>query len=149
MPVGVQYPSSSSLGVFHSLISSIGYNHVSSLQPTYRHPFGRPFTYSLFRRVSRLGTGSGNRCCGPRGTLFCNFPILKRINLLHMATQVLYRPARSLHHVVFQLIAVLRRLSDVLQGRVCHTSPEEIDTTPLRAFQLPTDLKPIIPVEAS
>src|SRR6218665_1122886 len=47
-----------------------------------------------------------------------------------MATQVLYRPARSLHHVAFQLIAVLRRLSDVLQGRVCHTSPEEIDTTP-------------------
>src|SRR6218665_3928818 len=35
-----------------------------------------------------------------------------------------------LHHVAFQLIAVLRRLSDVLQGRVCHTSPEEIDTTP-------------------
>src|SRR6218665_3564204 len=60
-------------------------------------------------------------------------------------------PACSLHHVAFQLIAVLRRLSDdiVLQGRVCHTSPEEIDTTPLRAFQLPTDLKPIIPVEAS
>src|SRR6218665_3885397 len=66
-----------------------------------------------------------------------------------MATQVLYRPACSLHHVAFQLIAVLWRLSDVSQGRVCHTSPEEIDTTPLRAFQLPTDLKPIIPVEAS
>src|SRR6218665_483233 len=47
-----------------------------------------------------------------------------------MATQVLYRPACSLHHVAFQLIAVLRRLSDVLQGRVCHTSPKEIDTTP-------------------
>src|SRR6218665_16988 len=39
-----------------------------------------------------------------------------------MATQVLNRPACSLHHVAFQLIAVLRRLSDVLQGRVCHTS---------------------------
>src|SRR6218665_1268954 len=52
-----------------------------------------------------------------------------------MATQVLYRPACPLHHVAFQLIAVLRRLSDVLQGRVCHTSPEEIDTTALRAFQ--------------
>src|SRR6218665_1991347 len=38
-----------------------------SLRPTYRHPFGRPFTYSLLRRVSRLGTGSGTRCCGPRG----------------------------------------------------------------------------------
>src|SRR6218665_1074438 len=47
-----------------------------------------------------------------------------------MATQVLYRPACSLQHIAFQLIAVLRRLSDVLQGRVCHTSPEEIDTTP-------------------
>src|SRR6218665_1327566 len=67
----------------------------------------------------------------------------------YMATQVLYRPARSLHHVAFQRIAVLPRLSDVLQGRVCHTSPEEIDTTPLRAFQLPTNLKPIVPVEAS
>src|SRR6218665_3944663 len=42
-------------------------NRVSSLRSTYRHPFGRPFTYSLFRRVSRLGTGSGTRCCGPRG----------------------------------------------------------------------------------
>src|SRR6218665_3619574 len=31
------------------------FNHVSSLRPTYRHPFGRPFTYSLFRGVSRLG----------------------------------------------------------------------------------------------
>src|SRR6218665_2225134 len=66
-----------------------------------------------------------------------------------MATQVLYRPARSLHHVAFQLIAVLRRLSDVLQGRVCHTSPEETDATPLSAFQLPTDLEPIVPDEAS
>src|SRR6218665_2005811 len=51
-----------------------------------------------------------------------------------MATQVLYRPACSLHHVAFQLIAVLRRLSDVLQGRVCHTSPEEIDTNPSASF---------------
>jgi len=30
-------------------------------------PIGRPFTYSLIRRVSRLGTGSGTQCCGPRG----------------------------------------------------------------------------------
>src|SRR6218665_989155 len=28
---------------------------------------GRPFTYSLFRCVSQLGTGSGTQCCGPRG----------------------------------------------------------------------------------
>jgi len=40
---------------------------VSSLRQTYPHPFGRPFTYSLSRWVSRLGTGSGTRCCGPRG----------------------------------------------------------------------------------
>src|SRR6218665_3519565 len=30
-------------------------------------PIGRPFSYSLFRRVPRLWTGSGTRCCGPRG----------------------------------------------------------------------------------
>ena len=40
---------------------------VSSLRPTYRHPFGRPFTYSLFRLISRLVTGSDTRCCGSRG----------------------------------------------------------------------------------
>src|SRR6218665_1420986 len=45
----------------------LDFNRVSSLRPTYRHPFGRPFTYSLFRSVSRLGTGSGTRCCSPRG----------------------------------------------------------------------------------
>src|SRR6218665_784971 len=33
----------------------LDFNRVSSLRPTYRHPFGRPFTYSLFRGVSRLG----------------------------------------------------------------------------------------------
>src|SRR6218665_1997570 len=27
---------------------SLDFNRVSSLRPTYRHPFGRPFTYSLF-----------------------------------------------------------------------------------------------------
>ena len=30
-------------------------------------PIGRPFTYSLFRWVFRLGTGSGTWCCGLRG----------------------------------------------------------------------------------
>src|SRR6218665_2032685 len=40
---------------------------VSSLRPTYLHPFIRPFTYSLFRWVCRLGTTCGIRCCGPRG----------------------------------------------------------------------------------
>src|SRR6218665_1016568 len=27
-------------------------------------PIGRPITYSLFRCVSRLGTGYGTKCCG-------------------------------------------------------------------------------------
>ena len=40
---------------------------ISTLRPTYLHPFGRPFTCSLFRRVSRLGTDTGIRSCGPRG----------------------------------------------------------------------------------
>src|SRR6218665_4024481 len=61
------FPSPSILDVFHSLFLPSDFKRVSSLQPTYRHPFGRPFTYSLFRGVSRLGTGSGTRCCGPRG----------------------------------------------------------------------------------
>jgi len=30
-------------------------------------PIGRPFPYSLFGWVSRLGTGSGTQCCSPRG----------------------------------------------------------------------------------
>ena len=56
------------LGVFpFTLHLPLDFIRVSSLRPTYLHPFGRPFTYSLFRRHSRLGTGSGTRCCGPRG----------------------------------------------------------------------------------
>ena len=31
----------------------------------------KPFTYSLFWWVSRLGTGSGTRRCGPRGRAGC------------------------------------------------------------------------------
>src|SRR6218665_2132878 len=49
----------------------LDFNRVSSLRPSYRHPFGRSFTYSLFRRVSGLGTGSGTRCCCPRGGQRC------------------------------------------------------------------------------
>src|SRR6218665_3321506 len=62
---------------FHILVFPIrsylplDFNRVSSLRPKYRHPFGRPFTYSLFRRVSRFGTGSGTRCCGSRGGQRC------------------------------------------------------------------------------
>jgi len=37
---------------------------VSFLRPTYLHPFDRSFTSWWW--VSRLGTGSGTRCCGPR-----------------------------------------------------------------------------------
>src|SRR6218665_3450843 len=65
------FPSLSILGVFHSLFLPLDFNRVSSLRPTYRHPFGRPFPYSLFRRVSRLGTGFGTLCCGPRGGQRC------------------------------------------------------------------------------
>src|SRR6218665_1197826 len=48
----------------------LDFNRVSSLRPTYRHPFGRPFTYSLFSRSSFQAWdchGPGTRCCGPRG----------------------------------------------------------------------------------
>src|SRR6218665_2311380 len=59
-----------------------------------------------------------------------------------MVTQVLHRLARSLHHVAFQLIAVLRRLSDVLQGRVRHTSPKETNASPceLSSYRLISNL---------
>src|SRR6218665_1866043 len=59
------------LGVFPFTLLHLPLNfiHVSSLQLTYLQstPIGRPFTYSHFRRVSRLGTGSCTRCCGPKG----------------------------------------------------------------------------------
>src|SRR6218665_302439 len=95
--VGVQCPISSSLGEFPSYYDwlwcpglspvlvyialpftfhtwcfircylPLDFDRVSSLRPMYRHPFGRPFNFSLFRRVSRLRTGSDTRCCGFRG----------------------------------------------------------------------------------
>src|SRR6218665_1524630 len=34
---------------------SLNFNRVSSLRPTYRHPFGRPFTYSLLGEFPGLG----------------------------------------------------------------------------------------------
>ena len=43
------------LYVFHSLFLPSDFNRVSSLRPTYRHPFGRPFTYSLLGEFSGLG----------------------------------------------------------------------------------------------
>ena len=67
--IGVHHPSLR-LPYFMFPIRSylpLDFNRVSSLRSTYRQPFGRPFTYSLFRWVSRIGTGSGTRCCGPRG----------------------------------------------------------------------------------
>ena len=33
----------------------LDFNHISSLRPTYRHPFGRPFTYSLLGEFPGLG----------------------------------------------------------------------------------------------
>src|SRR6218665_318985 len=87
MPVGVQFPISSSLDEFPSywdwlwcpglspvlvsialpfafhayLVFSIrsylplDFDSVSSLRPTYRHQFGRPFTYSLLGEFPGLG----------------------------------------------------------------------------------------------
>src|SRR6218665_3638675 len=49
------FPSPSILDVFHSLFLPLDFNRVSSLQPTYRHPFGRPFTYSLLGEFPGLG----------------------------------------------------------------------------------------------
>ena len=59
------FPSSSVLDIFHLLFRPLDFNRVSSLRPTYRHPFGQPFTCSIFRRVSRLGTGFDTRCGDP------------------------------------------------------------------------------------
>jgi len=58
--IGVHRPSQASLR-FPNLVFSIrsylplDFNRVSSLQPTYRHPFGRPFTYSLLCEFPGLG----------------------------------------------------------------------------------------------
>src|SRR6218665_3922908 len=61
------FPLPSRLVVFHSLCLPLDFNRVSSLRATYRHQFGQPFTYSLSRCVSRLGTGSDTSCCDPNG----------------------------------------------------------------------------------
>src|SRR6218665_1956496 len=67
------FPSPYNLGVFpFTLHMPLDFIHVSSLWPTYLHPFGLPFTYSQFKRVAGLGPGSGTRCCGPRGGTECN-----------------------------------------------------------------------------
>jgi len=52
------------LGVFHSLLSDIGFHSCSYFTVDV---FGRPFACSLVRWISRLGTGSGTQYCGPRG----------------------------------------------------------------------------------
>ena len=44
---------------------------------------------------------------------------------------LIYTSRRFSTHRCPQLIAVLRRLSDVLQGRVWHTSPKESEASPL------------------
>src|SRR6218665_291891 len=49
------FPSPSILDVFHLLFLPLDFNRVSSLRPTYRHPFGRPFTYSLLGEFPGLG----------------------------------------------------------------------------------------------
>ena len=57
------------IGVFQFilLLLPLDFIRVFSLRPTYLHSFSRPFTYSLVRWVSRLGTGSGTQSYGPRG----------------------------------------------------------------------------------
>jgi len=53
------------LGVFpFTLHLPLDFIRVSSLRPTYLHPFDRHFTCWWW--VSRLRIGSGTRCCGPR-----------------------------------------------------------------------------------
>src|SRR6218665_1657252 len=37
----------------------LDFNRVSSLRPTYRHPFGRPFTYLLLSEFPGLGLALG------------------------------------------------------------------------------------------
>src|SRR6218665_198414 len=54
-PYWCPFPSPSILDVFHSLFLPSDFNRVSSLRPTYRHPFGRPFTYSLLGEFPGLG----------------------------------------------------------------------------------------------
>src|SRR6218665_2362502 len=49
------FPLPSRLVVFHSLRLPLDFNHVSSLRPTYRHPFGQPCTYSLLGEFPGLG----------------------------------------------------------------------------------------------
>ena len=61
---------------------------VSSLRPKYLHSFGRPFTNSRFRWVSRLGFGSGTRRWGPRGgSIWCQ----NTCTLLYALTSILFR----------------------------------------------------------
>ena len=56
------------LGVFHSLFFTCHWiSFVFLLYDWCIRTIGRPFTYSPNRWVSRLGTFSGTRCCGPRG----------------------------------------------------------------------------------
>src|SRR6218665_3974402 len=63
------FPSLSILGVFHSLLSAIAFQSCFFFTADVSPPIRPPFTYSPFKLVSRLGTGSGPRCCGPRGGL--------------------------------------------------------------------------------
>ena len=63
------FPSSSVSGCFsiHSSSPAIEFHSCFILMTDVSVPIDRPFTYSLFRWVSSFGTGSGTRCCGPRG----------------------------------------------------------------------------------
>src|SRR6218665_274990 len=55
--IGVHRPSPRFPYLVFSIRSylTLDFNRVSSLRPTYRHPFGRPFTYSLLDEFPGLG----------------------------------------------------------------------------------------------
>src|SRR6218665_2579425 len=77
------FPSLSILGVFHSLLSAIGFQScfffTADVSPSIRstlhltHFLGEfpGLGLALVPDVSRLGTGSGPGCCGPRGGQRC------------------------------------------------------------------------------
>src|SRR6218665_490878 len=61
------FPSLSILGVLHSLLSAIGFQSCFFFTTDVSPSIRSTLHFLTFRRVSRLGTGSGTRCCGLRG----------------------------------------------------------------------------------
>ena len=65
------FPSLSILGVFHSLLSAIGFQTCFFFTADISPPIRSTLHLHTFRWVSRLGTGSGPRCFCPRGGQRC------------------------------------------------------------------------------